>query len=259
MRVVIEALSCTYHPGTAWVVTALREISCQAAAGEVIGLIGPNGAGKSTLLACLAGLLTPSSGRVLFPDGAIRIGFAIQEPERQFFNERVSDEVGFAIRHRIKKPQERAERIARALTAVGYDGDPEACPFRISGGAQRRVALAGILVTEPELLLLDEPTAGLDRFGMAMLYQLIRNHRDQGGTVILASHDLDFLYNITSRILLLEKGNLAATFPSSAWREQAGLCIELGLGIPETIALELRNPPLVIKDLMKAGIGGWQL
>jgi energy-coupling factor transport system ATP-binding protein len=257
MRIDIEALSYTYHPGTAWAISALREVSCQAAAGEVIGLIGANGAGKSTLLACLAGLLTPSGGRVLFPDGVVRTGFAIQEPEQQFFNERISDEVGFAIRHRIKKSWERAERIARALTAVGYDADPQASPFRISGGAQRRVALASILVTKPELLLLDEPTAGLDRSGLEMIYQLIRNHRDQGGTVILASHDPDFLYNCTDRIWLLKKGNLAAAFSTGAWGDKATLCIESGLGLPEAVSLGLRNPPAVIRELLQKRAGGW--
>ena len=185
LTLMVAGLSFNYEPETPFAVQALDKVSFRIASGEVLGLVGPSGAGKSCLLRCLAGVLTPAAGsiRLLDQNGSpvtIRPGLVIQEPEQQFFNETVQSEVGVALLSQHLDRSQALTKVKASLAEVGYEGLLESSPFALSGGQQRKVALASVLIMQPDLILLDEPTVGLDANGIAGILALINRARKAG-------------------------------------------------------------------------------
>lgn len=211
-----------YMQGTPLEVHALQGITLSVERGEFAGIIGSSGAGKTTLLQLLSGLLLPSAGRVII-DGLStdddassmnalrkRLGIMFQHPEQQLFAETVYQDVSFGPMNMGLSREAIDSRVRKALEQVGLDHDRigDLSPFRLSGGEMRRVALAGILAMEPEALILDEPTAGLDPRGRKELLGYIENLHRQGMTVIMVSHRLEDIADHARKIFVLHEGKL---------------------------------------------------
>jgi energy-coupling factor transport system ATP-binding protein len=247
-----ENLHYTYGAGTPLAREALRGVTLSIDAGESVGLVGPTGSGKSTLVQILAGLLTPTAGHVWL-DGIAphrrsadaraqrrRVGLAFQIPEDQIFEQTVYREVAFGLRNRGQTGAELEERVHWALRMVGMEPDAvvERVPFTLSGGEMRRVALASILATQPEVLILDEPTAGLDPGGRRELLNRVRAwHQSSGSTLVVVSHNLDELARMTERAVLLVRGQVAADGPAQQVLSDRDLLLASGLDVPPTVAL----------------------
>ncbi|MGD8399800.1 MAG: ABC transporter ATP-binding protein [Bacillota bacterium] len=243
MTISIKSLSYYYpsYPPA----KGLERINLQIGTGELVGVVGPSGAGKSSLLLCLAGILTPTDGqaRITVPAGEARIGLIMQEPERQFFLNNVYEEVAFALTLRKRPKTEIDPAVRQVLEQVGYTGAWNSSPFRLSGGEQRRVAIASILIMDPDVILLDEPTVGMDAQGLAVLRALIAQWRAKQVTVLIVSHDQDFLYQEVDRVLLLKDGQLQADFAKRDWLKQTDQLTVCGVGLPEVVQL-LKLPDL---------------
>ncbi|MGI6590638.1 MAG: ATP-binding cassette domain-containing protein [Eggerthellaceae bacterium] len=220
----------------------LREVSLTIPNGGFVGLAGHTGSGKSTVLKLMAGLLQPTAGSVSYQDGCTRtdIGLLFQYPERQLFSQTVRADVAYGPRMRGRSNEDVQCAVTWALTACGL---PEECwdesPFHLSGGEQRRAALAGVLALEPQVLLLDEPTAGLDPLGRTQLATLLARLRRQGMTVVAASHDLDFLEK-TSEIAVLSNGRLIIDGPPETVLAQQDILTSSGLDSPFAVQLAHR-------------------
>ena len=201
---------------------SLDGINLEIASGDFISLIGHIGSGKSTLLKLLVGLLKPTEGEILFEGGKFpvkgeelrklrrRVGIVFQFAEAQAFEATVSDEVRFAL-HNFDFPQEDTERlIGEALDAVGLPLEEFGgrSPFELSGGERKKLALASILVFQPEMLLLDEPAAGLDSQGRKDLINILNKHKEKGRGAVIVSHDLDLSMELCPRVLILHEGRL---------------------------------------------------
>jgi energy-coupling factor transport system ATP-binding protein len=241
----VENLSYTYAPGTPLARVALRGVSLEIGAGERVGILGPSGSGKSTLVQHLAGLLEPTSGRVLLNGIAAHtrqqpIGLAFQSPEDQIFEQTVFREVAFGPRNLGLEQTEIAVRVRWALEMVGLV--PAAVegrvPFTLSGGEMRRVALAGILAMRPEVLILDEPTAGLDPQGRRELLARVRVWQEETGlTLVMVSHNLDELARVVERVVLLERGRVVTDGPARRLLSDGQLLRSIGLDVPQPVAL----------------------
>lgn len=223
MSIELEQVSYIYHPATPFARSALHALSLHIAAGETLGITGDVGAGKSTLLQMINGLLQPSSGRVLVEGREVaamrkreladlrrRVGLVFQHPERQIFADSLFDEIAFGPHNAGLGRQEINERVEWALQAVGLSA---ACQDRpnvaLSAGEQRRVAIAGVLALQPAYLLLDEPTAGLDGDGAAILMEtLAMIGRQPGKTIVMVSHNLRQLLALSDRIVWLREGRV---------------------------------------------------
>ncbi len=254
----VKSLSYIYNWKNPYQTLALDDVSFTINRGGIVGIIGPSGSGKSCLLRCLAGVLTPTSGDVTLTDQRITlqdIGLIIQEPEIQFFNETVYQEVAFALENRGLNREAIDKIVKLTLKKTGYPGKPDQSPFRLSGGEQRRVAIASILTLNPEVLLLDEPTVGLDFNGLEMISQIIDSFRLENKPVLIVSHDLDFLYRKVDRYLVLNEGRLVADFNKVDFDRKIGLLTEIGLAIPEIIEFKQKEMPLNLKqELMELGL-----
>jgi energy-coupling factor transport system ATP-binding protein len=221
---VVEAqdLGYVYMPGTPLEQRALQGVSFAIEAGECVGLIGPTGCGKSTLISHLNGLLRPTEGRltVLGRDvGNTRdlrslrfeVGLVFQSPEAQLFEETVFAEIAYGPRNMRLPAADIEGRVVRAAALLGLDLDAlrQRSPLTLSGGEQRRVAMASILSMEPTVLIFDEPTAGLDPEGRALCLAAIQDLIRNGRTLVVVSHDLELIAALASRVLVLEGGRLA--------------------------------------------------
>ena len=231
-------LEFTYPDGT----PALRDVSLAVCRGESVGIIGANGAGKSTLLLHLAGCLTPSGGKLtiggtpLHRDtvDAIRrsVGVVFQNPDDQLFMPTVQDDVAFGPRNQGLAEAEVAGRVQEALAAVGAAGLVGRPPYRLSGGEKRAVSIATVLAMSPEILVLDEPTAGLDPRSRRNVIGLL-NQLDH--TRIVASHDLDLILEVCQRVILLRQGRVAADGRCAEVLRQSALLADGGLELPLTL------------------------
>ncbi len=250
MLIRIENLAHTYARGTPLAHAALRGVSLEIAPGERVGIVGRTGSGKSTLVQHLAGLLRPTSGRVLL-DGVIahtrssaaqrrKLALAFQYPEHQIFEHTVLREVAFGPRHLGLRKDEIAGRVSWALEMVGLDAEAMGArvPFTLSGGEMRRVALASVLAMRPEVLILDEPTAGLDPQGRRELLAQVRRWQEEiGMTLVLVSHDLDELAHVVERVVLLNDGQVAIDGPARQVLSDGPLLRAAGLDVPQPVAL----------------------
>lgn len=247
-----ENLTHVYMPGTPFEVTALREVSLEIHQGEFIGIIGQTGSGKSTLVQHFNGLLKPASGRVLLEGREIRcgkgelvqlrrrVGLLFQFPEQQLFEETVLADVAFGPRNLGLAKDEAQARARRALQAVGLDPAElaERSPFSLSGGQMRRVAVAGVLAMEPEIIILDEPVAGLDPGGKQEIMALIVSlHREQGLTVILVSHSMEDVARFADRLFVLAGGEVRLSGTPAQVFRSAECLEELGLALPQMTLL----------------------
>ena len=226
---------------------ALREVSFEVHAGEVFGIAGHTGSGKSTLALHLNGLLKPTEGRILFEGIDLsdkhrarracgRVGLVFQYPEHQLFAPTVAQDVAFGPRNLGLPEDEIARRVDEALERVGVPLElANRSPFELSGGQQRRVALAGVLAMHPEVLVLDEPAAGLDAEGHRMLLNLVRDFRRAGRTVVVISHDMDDLAALCTRVLVLNQGRVFALgTPQEVLRDVQALRA-IGLDVPHSV------------------------
>ena len=257
MSIEVRHLTHIYNAGTAMESCALKDVDFNVGDGEFIGIIGHTGSGKSTLIQHLNGLEIPTDGTVLYNNEDIfaegydlkalrgRVGLVFQYPEYQLFEETVLKDVMFGPVNMGKPKEEAEERAREALKSLGLDESYfSRSPFELSGGEKRRAALAGILAMEPEVLILDEPTAGLDPQARADMLGLIRRlHRERGITVLLVSHSMDDVAEYADKILVMNNGELKFfDTPREVFKHRDELR-SYGLDVPEItqIVLSLRE------------------
>ena len=222
MSITIEDLNYTYGADTAFRMQALKQINLKISPGEFVGLIGHTGSGKSTLIQQINGILKPDSGKVIIGDISIfdkgvdlrsirqKVGLVFQYPEHQLFEMTVFKDVAFGPTNMKLGEDDIIERVKHALDIVGIDASLyESSPFDLSGGQKRRVAIAGVLAMMPEILILDEPTAGLDPQGRYEILDEIQNlHKRLGITVILVSHSMEDIARYVDRVVVMDKGEI---------------------------------------------------
>lgn len=267
MPIQIENLPYTYSPKTPYEKRALKEITFSVGEGETVGIVGATGSGKSTLIQHLNGIIKLKEGKIVVGDidlsakkvnlTALRrkIGMLFQYPEYQLFEDTVLKDVMFGCKNFGYKNDAAEEAALNALRAVGLDPEEmkTRSPFELSGGQKRRAAIAGVIAYEPEILILDEPTGGLDPQGKKEMLDLIRDLKKSFvKTVIMISHNMDEIAEYSDRVVVLENGALLAdTTPEELFstREIA----RIGLGLPHTanILLELRDRGVEIGTYVK--------
>ncbi len=222
MSVKAENLTYYYMKGTPFESLAIENISFEIEQGEFVGIIGHTGSGKSTLIQQLDGLLVPTSGKVTVDGFGVnsnkkdlkeirrRVGIVFQYPEYQLFEETVEKDVAYGPKNLGFDDETVNRRVREAITDMGLDFDEikDQSPFELSGGQKRRVAIAGVLAMNPEIIIFDEPTAGLDPEGRELLFERIKEIRKKGKTVILVSHSMDDIAKLADRILVLSEGRL---------------------------------------------------
>ncbi|MBQ2978188.1 MAG: energy-coupling factor transporter ATPase [Clostridia bacterium] len=251
MQITLENVSHTYQPGSPFQSTAIRDVNLTIEQGEFLALIGHTGSGKSTLAQHINGLLKPTAGRVLIDGKDIhdksfdkkevrrRVGLVFQYPEHQLFEESVEKDIAFGPKNLGLSAEEIKIRVQEALEKVNLtqDGIKEKSPFELSGGQMRRVAIAGVLAMRPEILVLDEPAAGLDPKSREDMLQLIANLHRNGTTVVMVSHAMDDVARFATRAVVMEKGTVAMTgTPEEIFRHGPQL-ERMGLGVPAVCKL----------------------
>ena len=264
MSIEVRHLTHRYSEGSAFATVALDDVSCTFEDGEFVGVIGHTGSGKSTLIQHLNGLLKPSSGQVLVdgedlngesePDASgrkkkkkvdrralrQRIGLVFQYPEYQLFEETVAKDIAFGPKNQGLPAGEIDERVRYAMDCVhmDYDKYAEKSPFELSGGQMRRVAIAGVLAMRPSVLILDEPTAGLDPRGRDRILSMLEElHRREHTTVIMVSHSMDDMARLASRLIVMSEGRIVAQGTPREIFSQAELMTSVGLDVPEAARL----------------------
>lgn len=222
MPIKLENVSYTYAPGTSLAVQALRGVTLDVADGEFVGVMGATGSGKSTLIQLIAGLIKPTEGQMLLDGEDInarkydrdvlhrKVGLVFQYPEHQLFETTVERDVGFGMRSLGLTKEETAAAVRAALETVGFDYDAvrDKSPLGFSDGEKRRIAIAGVLAPKPGVLILDEPTAGLDPLGRRNFLNMVDALNADGTTIIMTSHDADALAEHARRIIVLKNGAL---------------------------------------------------
>ena len=257
-------LSYTYMDGGPFEKTAVENVNVTLKPGEFIGLMGHTGSGKSTLIQMIAGLLKPTSGTIEI-DGhklhskdcnmremRFKTGLVMQYPEYQLFEETVFRDIAFGPSNMGLPKEEIKRRVEFAANLVGLKPEIlEKSPFELSGGQKRRVAIAGVLAMEPEILILDEPTAGLDPRGRdEILFKISDMHRRLGLTVILVSHSMEDLANLTSKIMVMDHGHLVMYDKTAEVFKRTEELKKMGLSVPQIteICSKLRMQGFPISD-----------
>ena len=249
MSCAIETVGLThyYSKGTVQQVAAINDINIQIEKGELVGLIGHTGSGKSTLISHFNGLLKPDSGKVLV-DGVdiwkdketlrqsrFKVGLCFQYPEYQLFEETVYKDIAFGPKNMKLSEAEVKERVYRAAQFVGVKPEHlNKSPFDLSGGEKRRVAIAGVMSMEPEVLVFDEPAAGLDPKGRKDLVELIKEYRKQTGrTVIIVSHSMEDIAGMADRIIVMNNSAVAIQGSVDEVYSRGDELRSMGLNVPE--------------------------
>ena len=261
----VKDLNHIYSVGTPFEHQALKDVSFQVERGEFIGIIGHTGSGKSTLMQQLNGLLKPTSGQVLLDGKDIwsdkkftrqarfRVGLVFQYPEYQLFEETVYKDIAFGPRNMGLSKDEIDRRVREAADFVGIpESMLEVSPFDLSGGQKRRVAIAGVIAMEPEILILDEPTAGLDPKGREEILQNIEDYRRKhNATIMMVSHSMDDVARLTDRLLVLNGSHLAMDGTPAEVFARAEELVEMGLNIPQVtrVFLELKKMGLNVDSV----------
>lgn len=245
MSIVINNLSYVYSPKTPFEKTALKDITFTINDGDFFGVIGHTGSGKSTLISHLNGLIKTMSGSLTvngfdltkkydYKKLRSEVGMVFQYPEYQLFDETVEKDVSFGPKNLGLPDSEIKERAAAAIRLVGLDYDKikYRSPFELSGGQMRRVALAGVLAMRPKILILDEPTAGLDPRGKKEILDLVLKVKEECPTIVMISHNMDEIADYCNRIAVLSKGTLQGVFTPKELFGHADLIENLGLRLP---------------------------
>ena len=261
----VKNLTYIYSAGTPFEHKALDNVSFSVHRGEFIGIIGHTGSGKSTLMQQLNGLLKPTSGSVLLDGRDIwadkqqtrqarfRVGLVFQYPEYQLFEETVYRDIAFGPKNMGLSEEEIQRRVLEAAGFVGITQQQlQVSPFDLSGGQKRRVAIAGVIAMEPEVLILDEPTAGLDPVGRAEILQNIENYRKaKNATVMMVSHSMEDVARLTDRLLVMNGSKLAMDGPPQEIFCHAQELLGMGLSIPQVtqVFLHLQKMGLDVKNV----------
>lgn len=246
-----EKLAYIYSDGTPFRQVAIDDVNIEIEKGELVGIIGHTGSGKSTLIQHFNGLLKQTSGKVyvngkdIWEDKSkirqvrFTVGLCFQYPEYQLFEETVAKDIAFGPTNMGLDSAEVSRRVQRALSFVGLSNDyMEKSPFDLSGGEKRRVAIAGVMAMEPEILVLDEPCAGLDPKGRDTVLELIRQYRQQtGSTVIIISHSMEDVAKIATKVLVMNKGKVAMYGNVDEVYSRHEELVSMGLNIPQITSL----------------------
>lgn len=283
-----EHLTFQYSPGTPFAITALEDVSLEIEEGELVAVIGHTGSGKSTLIQHFNGLLKPSDGKV-YVDGQdiwenkktlhqsrFTVGLCFQYPEYQLFEETVYKDISFGPKNMDLSEEEIDSRVRKAASYVGLSEDMlEKSPFDLSGGEKRRVAIAGVMAMEPKVLILDEPSAGLDPRGREQILNLIRNYREQTGcTVMIVSHSMDDVAQIATKVLVINEHKVDMYGTVEEVYAKSQHLLDIGLDIPQItkifIGLKQKGYPVrtdiytvpqgeqeLQRLLSETGKGGW--
>ena len=263
-RIEIRDLTYTYSPGTPYEKTAISHLDFSVEENEILGVIGHTGSGKSTLIQHLNGLLRPTHGQV-FVDGQdiwdkdvkrrnirFQVGLVFQYPEYQLFEETIAKDIAFGPRNMGLSEEEIARRVDEAMGFVGLDLSlKDKSPFSLSGGQKRRVAIAGVIAMEPEVLVLDEPAAGLDPRGRDdLMARILSYHEEKGRSIVFVSHSMEDVARYAQRLVVLDHGQVLLNgapeevFTHSEELKQAGLAVPQ---ITQVFA-ELRRRGLDVPD-----------
>ena len=261
----VKNLSYVYSAGTPFEHRALDNVSFSLNRGEFVGVIGHTGSGKSTLMQQLNGLLRPTSGQVLLNgvdiwadkqvtrQARFQVGLVFQYPEYQLFEEMVYKDIAFGPRNMGLDEPEIDRRVREAAGFVGItDRQLQASPFDLSGGQKRRVAIAGVIAMEPEILILDEPTAGLDPIGRAEILGNIESYRKaKDATIMMVSHSMEDVARMTDRLLVLYGSHLAMDAPPADVFTHSRELVDMGLDIPRVtqIFLSLKEKGLDVENV----------
>ena len=242
-----ENISFVYSTGTSFEKKALDNVSFEIEKGEFVGIIGHTGSGKSTLIQLLNGLLKPTEGNIFLDEKNIwdepkkirnirfRVGMVFQYPEYQLFEETVYKDIAFGPHNMGLDDDETDKRIHKAAEFVGLREDQLlVSPFELSGGEKRRAAIAGVIAMDPDVLILDEPTAGLDPLGReALLSQIVDYHRVRKNTVLLVSHSMEDIARIADRILVMSHGKKIALDTTENVFSKGDELEKIGLQVPQ--------------------------
>ena len=250
----VKNLTHIYSAGTPFEHKALDDVSLSVERGEFIGVIGHTGSGKSTLMQHLNGLLKPTSGSIILDGQDIwsdkkltrqarfRVGLVFQYPEYQLFEETVYRDIAFGPKNMGLSSEEVDRRVREAAALVGItDAQLEVSPFDLSGGQKRRVAIAGVIAMEPEILILDEPTAGLDPLGREEILANIDHYRQtKNATIMMVSHSMNDVARLTERLIVMNGSKLAMDDVPGKVFTRAEELLEMGLDIPDVTRVFLR-------------------
>lgn len=251
----VENLTHTYGENTPFCRSAVKDVNMDIYQGEFLGVIGHTGSGKSTLIQHLNGLLKPTGGRILLGDRDIwaepkkirdvrfRVGLVFQYPEYQLFEETAYKDIAFGPKNMGLDEKEIDRRVCASAAFAGLEEELlEKSPFDLSGGQKRRVAIAGVIAMEPEVLILDEPSAGLDPAGRKSLLENIRAyHKEKGTTVVMVSHSMDEVAENVDRIVVLANAGVVMSGTPHEVFSRAQELIDVGLNVPQVtqVAMEL--------------------
>lgn len=256
-------LSYVYSDGTPFRVTAINNVNISIEKGEFVGIIGHTGSGKSTLVQHLNGLLTPSSGEVLLDGKNIneskitrrqarfKVGLCFQYPEYQLFESTVYKDISFGPKNMGLSEDEIDNRVKKAADFVGLKPDMlNKSPFDLSGGEKRRVAIAGVMAMEPEILILDEPSAGLDPRGRDMIAEMISSYRKTtGSTVIIVSHSMEEVAKSADKVLVMNKSEVEMFGTVNEVFSKVERLADIGLNVPQLtqIFLNLKHNGMAVR------------
>jgi len=252
MSISLEKVSYLYSPGTSLEVAALDQVDLEIEQGDFVGIIGQTGSGKSTLVQHFNGLLKPSQGKIYLEGQDItlkevnlrlirqRVGMIFQYPEQQLFEETVFADIAFGPNNMGLTKDQARERVEEALNLVGLESRlfKDRSPFQLSGGQQRRVAIAGVLAMKPDYLILDEPTANLDPRGREEILQLlVKLNKEERVTIILVSHSMEEIARVVNRLLVIDQGKILASGSLAQVFQEEEELNKIGLTLPQITLL----------------------
>ncbi len=264
MSISVKNLNYVYNPGMPGETVALSDVSFDVADGTILGIIGHTGSGKSTLLQHLNGLIKPTSGEVYIDGECItdgktkmtdirrKVGLVFQYPEYQLFEETVRKDVAFGPKNLGLDEEEQEERVRKAIGLVGLDYEEikDLSPFELSGGMKRRVAIAGVIAMDPKILILDEPTAGLDPSAHKEILAMVRRIHDEMGIILIfVSHNMADIAKMSDRVMVMSGGKVALEGTPAEVFSQGSRLAEMGLGVP---------PAREIAELIKSKAPGFE-
>ncbi len=264
MPISVKNLRYVYSPGMPDETVAISDVSFDVADGEILGVIGHTGSGKSTLLQHLNGLIKPTSGEIYIDgqcitDGKVKmtdirrkVGLVFQYPEYQLFEETVRLDVAFGPKNLGLSEEEREERVKHAIGLVGLDYEEikDMSPFELSGGMKRRVAIAGVIAMDPKILILDEPTAGLDPAAHRDILAMVRRIHDEMGLILIfVSHNMADIASLSDKVIVMNEGSIALSGTPAEVFSHGEKLTEMGLGLP---------PAKEIADLIKSKAPGFE-